>query len=61
MTDPNVESVRRKLLERSQVGIQKYGVTTDKAGLSRRDWLVHFQQELMDAAVYIEALLSEEP
>src|SRR3546814_3228647 len=56
MTDRNVESVRAKLLERSQRGIQKYGVTTERDDLSSLDWLEHLQQELMDAIVYIEAL-----
>jgi hypothetical protein len=57
-TDPNVEAVRRKLLERSAVGVRKYGTTTARDDLSLRDWLVHLQEELMDAAVYIEAALS---
>lgn len=61
MADPHVESVRAKLLERSQVGIAKYGVTTKDAGLSARDWLVHLQQELMDACVYIEAAIAVLP
>lgn len=57
--DPNVEAVRAKLLERSQVGIRKYGVTTSAAGLTPRDWMKHLQEELMDAAVYVEAALRE--
>ncbi len=56
--DANVERVRAKLHERSQVGIAKYGVTTERGDLSLRDWLTHLQQELMDAAVYVEAALS---
>lgn len=56
--DPNVEAVRAKLLERSRVGIEKYGVTTAAAGLSRRDWIRHFQLECLDAAVYAEAELN---
>lgn len=56
--DPNVEAVRAKLLERSRVGIQKYGTTTFSAGLSRRDWIRHFQLECLDAAVYAEAELN---
>lgn len=57
VADPNVEAVRAKLLDRSQVGILKYGVTTERGDLSLRDWLTHLQEELMDAAVYIEAAL----
>lgn len=55
--DPNVERVRAKLLARSEVGIRKYGTTTERTDLSLADWLTHLQEELMDAAVYIEAAL----
>lgn len=56
--DANVERVRAKLRERSQVGIAKYGVTTERGDLSLSDWLAHLQEEMMDASVYIEAALS---
>lgn len=58
--DSNVESVRAKLLDRSRVGIAKYGATTVDAGLTRHDWLNHLQQELMDGAVYCEAAMQIE-
>lgn len=57
-TDPNVEAVRAKLAQRSAVGIAKYGCDTTRSDLSQRDWLLHLQEELMDAAVYVERLLS---
>lgn len=56
--DRNVESVRTKMLERSAVGLAKYGVTTERGDLSHADWLKHLQEELMDATVYIEAALA---
>lgn len=59
--DKNVESVCARLRERSEVGIRKYGVTTERGDLSRADWLRHLQEELMDAAVYIEAALAAQP
>ncbi len=55
--DANVEAVRKKLLCRSQVGVIKYGTTTERGDLSPTDWLTHLQEELLDAAVYIEAAL----
>lgn len=55
--DENVEAVRAKLEKRSEVGIGKYGVTTDKSGLPPEQWLRHLQEELMDGAVYVEAFL----
>jgi hypothetical protein len=56
--DPNVEAVRAKLLERSKRGIEKYGTTTARGDLSIVDWLRHLQEELLDAAVYIEAAMA---
>ena len=58
MIDTNVESVRQKLLQRSEVGISKYGVTTNRTDLSVLNWLVHLQEELMDATVYLEAVIN---
>lgn len=55
--DPNVESIREKLLLRSQIGLKKYGVTTERKDVDLAGWLIHLQQELLDAAVYIEAAL----
>ena len=55
--DANVEDVRRMLLERSQVGLKKYGCTTEGAGLSVRDWLQHALEETLDKAVYLRAAI----
>lgn len=60
MTDPIVESVRAKLLQRSQAGIAKYGVTLDRPDLSRLDWLRHAQEEALDFANYLEVLIKME-
>lgn len=56
-TDPHVEAVREKLLQRSQRGVRKYGVTTAQADLTFAVWLQHFQEELLDGAVYAEVLM----
>jgi hypothetical protein len=58
MTDPVVEQVRAKLLERSQVGIAKYGTTLERDDLLLLDWLTHLQEELMDAANYLQAAIN---
>lgn len=60
MIDKNVESVRKKLLDRSEVGIKKYGCTTDNPGLSRKQALIHAQEEAMDLAIYLEQLIQLE-
>lgn len=57
--DANVESVRIRLLNRSFVGIKKYGTTTMRDDLTPLQWLRHLQEELMDATVYIEAMASK--
>src|SRR5574343_1289895 len=52
--------VAKKLLQRREFGLQKYG-----RGLEHRDdidfagWLVHLQEECMDAANYIQVLLGK--
>jgi hypothetical protein len=58
--DANVERVRDMLRERSVVGLQKYGVTTERDDLSRVEWLRHLQLELLDGAVYIEAAIKHD-
>lgn len=55
--DANVEAVREKLLQRSVVGLKKYGVTTQRTDLENVVWLTHLQEELLDAAVYIQAFI----
>lgn len=55
--DPIVEAVRAKLLERSQVGIIKYGTTLESN--TKDNYLNHVQMELMDAINYIQALLQQ--
>lgn len=58
--DKNVSSVMRKMQERAAKGLLKYGVTTERTDLSRLDWLVHHQQELMDACIYVERQIADE-
>jgi hypothetical protein len=58
--DPIVESVRAKLLARSQTGIQKYGTMLTRTDLSRLDWLRHAQEEALDLANYLEVLIQQE-
>ena len=55
--DKNVESVRQKLLDRSQVGIAKYNCTTERPDVGLDGWLNHLQQELMDASIYCQSAM----
>ena len=59
MKDSIVESVITQFKTRSQRGIDKYGVTLDRTDLSTLEWLIHLQEELMDATLYIEKLKQE--
>lgn len=58
--DKNVEAVRDKLLQRSLLGLRKYGVTTERTDLTRLQWLIHAQEEACDLAVYLQRLIEEE-
>ena len=58
-TDTIVESVLSAFRERSERGIDKYGVTLNRTDLSSLEWLKHLQEELMDATLYIERLKQE--
>ncbi len=51
------DNVCKKIKARSDVGKKKYGVTMEEEVLSIQEWLTHLQEELMDAAVYVEKLL----
>lgn len=50
------QKIADRLLERAETGKKKYGVTMEREDLSFLDWLTHLQEEVLDAAVYIEKL-----
>jgi hypothetical protein len=56
MKDKIVENVLNKYISRSNVGITKYGTTLDQNNTD--NYLIHLQQECMDASLYIEKILS---
>lgn len=58
MQDQIVQQVVEKFLSRSKVGIDKYGVTLDRNDLTTVEWLKHLQEELQDATLYIEKLIT---
>jgi NTP pyrophosphatase (non-canonical NTP hydrolase) len=55
--DSIVESVVNKFLERSKVGIEKYGTTLNDN--NKDNFLSHLQEELMDAVNYIQKLQTQ--
>jgi hypothetical protein len=50
------KKIAEKFLQRSRIGIQKYGTTLDRNDLSVYDWINHAQEEYMDAVLYLEKL-----
>lgn len=59
MIDKNVENIREMLYNRMNAGYKKYGTTTERTDIDLMGWLQHLQEELLDAAVYIERLKKE--
>jgi len=56
MKDKIVESVINKFKQRSEIGIEKYGVTLGRDDLNFNDWIQHAQEEAMDFILYLEKL-----
>ena len=54
------ESVIARIRERAAKGEAKYGVTMDRTDLTTVQWMRHAQEELLDAAVYLEKLIQGE-
>jgi tRNA A37 threonylcarbamoyladenosine biosynthesis protein TsaE len=59
MKDKIVERVVSKYNERSELGMKKYNTTLEDNNLTLVEWLIHLQEELMDATLYIEKSLSK--
>lgn len=57
--DPVVESVRDLLLQRSLLGISKYGTDMTRTDLELIDWHKHHLEELLDAAVYTMRIIQQ--
>jgi hypothetical protein len=54
--DPIVESVVDKFRTRSDLGLSKYGTTLHENDAPTIEWIVHIQEELMDAVLYLHKL-----
>lgn len=56
--DPIIESVRQKLLDRSNVGVKKYG--EHLGNYSKYNFIIEMQNEALDFANYCEVELQKE-
>ncbi len=54
--DPNVVNVSQLLFSRMNAGFYKYGTNTTREDLTTEQWLQHLQEELLDAAIYVQVL-----
>ena len=54
--DSIVNSVINKFMERSKMGKEKYGTDLDRTDLSLYEWIIHAQEEHMDAILYLEKI-----
>jgi len=57
--DSIVTSVIEKFKHRSEFGQRKYGTNLDRTDLKFLDWVIHMQEELMDAILYLEKMKKE--
>jgi hypothetical protein len=58
-SDPIVAAVIRKMYQRSQVGIKKYGTTLERDDLSTEQWIDHAIEEAMDLVLYLTKLKTQ--
>ena len=54
------DEVCRKIQQRAEFGLKKYGVTLERDDLSELEWLIHAQEEAMDLANYLEVLIQKQ-
>lgn len=54
--DPIVQSVIEKFKQRSELGQKKYNTTLEENKAPFLAWVVHMQEELMDAILYLEKM-----
>ena len=53
------EKVIDKIRSRAERGWKKYGTTMERDDLSFLEWIVHLQEELMDATIYIQKIIKD--
>ena len=56
MSDQIVLEVIEKYAQRSEIGINKYGTTLEQN--NHDNYLKHLQEELMDATLYLQKLMT---
>lgn len=54
--DSVVTSVIKKFIDRAEFGKNKYGTDLDREDLTFLEWVIHAQEEHMDAILYLEKI-----
>ena len=55
------DRVCEKIQGRAKLGLSKYGISLEKReDLDFIEWMIHLQEELMDATVYIEKVIDSD-
>lgn len=57
---PVAKRVADRIINRAETGMKKYGVNLERGDLTTGEWLQHLQDELLDAAAYVERLKAED-
>jgi hypothetical protein len=57
--DTVVRAVRQDLLDRSELGINKYNSTLDRTDIDLKGWLQHAYEECLDQANYLKRSIIE--
>lgn len=58
-TNPVLSGVLSKFYAQTEKGIKKYPNTVNPDDYTEEEWLLHYQQEMIDGAVYVEALVQK--
>jgi len=53
-----LDSIVKEFTIREQRGVDKYKTTMDRKDLSKLEWLQHLKEELMDAVLYVEKIIT---
>ena len=49
-----------KIRKRAEFGEEKYQANMERTDLSKLQWMIHHQEELMDACIYMQKLIEIE-
>ena len=54
------DAVCEKIQRRAKFGEIKYGTTMARTDLTKLEWMIHHQEELMDSIIYVQKLIEIE-